>query len=200
MNKKTERATIWAFAALVVIFLFFWVIIGLDPFISAIAGAAGFVVGFLFFEKKKEEVVDQEKTLKDALDLGAKNLSQIRTLEKQIRKPTMVSQIKEIETIFEKILLDIKKNPAKLRNSKQFLDYDVSTTITVLSKYVEIASHNVNDPNIKKTLANVEAAVPTIRDAFEKQQAKVLSDDAMNLDSEIATLAQTINMDGLGKD
>ena len=62
------------------------------------------------------------------------------------------------------------------------------------------ARENVEDDDIRKSLAKVETMLQTIRDAFEKQLGRLLSDDAMDLDAELATLEQTIKMEGLGKD
>jgi 5-bromo-4-chloroindolyl phosphate hydrolysis protein len=182
------------------VFAVFFFLIDVGAIFSIVLGAAAFVGGFFLFERKKSEVIDKENDLRTALEAGEKNLAEIRTIEKKIRKPAMLARIKEIDTILERILVDIKKDPSKLRNARQFLDYYVGSTIKILSKYVEISSQNVSDSGIQGSLARVEGMLGTIRDAFDAQHARILSNDVMDLDTEIQTLDQTIKMEGLGKD
>ena len=68
-----------------------------------------------------------------------------------------------------------------------------------MTMFSELAAKNVNDVAIQTALAKVETMLGTIRDAFEKQLAKLLSGEVMDLDVELNLLQQTINMEGLGK-
>jgi 5-bromo-4-chloroindolyl phosphate hydrolysis protein len=76
----------------------------------------------------------------------------------------------------------------------------LDSTINILNKYVELSAQDIEDEDIKKSLAKAETMLQTIRDAFEKQLGRLLSNDAMDLDAELATLEQTIKMEGLGKE
>jgi 5-bromo-4-chloroindolyl phosphate hydrolysis protein len=172
---------------------------GLIP--SLLVAAVAYVIGFFFlFKVKRPEIVASESTLKTALQEGGRKLAVIQGLEKRIRKSSMISQIKDIEGIIGKILAKIERDPARLKQAHQFLTYYLDSTINILNKYVELGAQNVEDEEIQKALAKVESMLQTIRDAFEKQLARLLSDDAMDLDAELATLEQTIKMEGLGKE
>jgi 5-bromo-4-chloroindolyl phosphate hydrolysis protein len=198
--KKMESDGILAGVLGAAVFVVFFLVIDIGIVFSLLLGAAAFIGGFFLFERKKPADIDRENDLKQAIEIGDKNLLTIKSLEKRIRKGLVVSKVKEIDTIFESILLDIKKDPAKLHNSKQFLDYYVPSTIKILSKYIDISSQNVSSTSIKASLTKVEGMLDTIRDAFDAQHARILSNDVMDLDTEIKTLDQTINMDGLGKE
>jgi 5-bromo-4-chloroindolyl phosphate hydrolysis protein len=93
----------------------------------------------------------------------------------------------------------IQEDPTKLKPSQQFLNYYLDATVNILTKYVDLAGKDVRDAEIQKSLLKVETTLITIKDAFDKQLAKLLSNDAMNLDVEIQVLEQTINSEGLGK-
>jgi hypothetical protein len=58
----------------------------------------------------------------------------------------------------------------------------------------------IRDPGIQASLARVEGMLGTLKDAFEAQLAKLLSNDVMDLDSALQTLKQAIEMEGLGKE
>lgn len=200
MNKKTTADGLLAGIAGAVVFLVFYLLVDIGLVFSLILGVAAFVGGFFLFERKRPEVIEKENDLKSSLDAGDKKLSEIRALERKIQKPSMLSKMKEIEDLIEKILVDIKRDPAKLHNARQFLDYYLDATIQILTKYVEISSQNVKDSSIQASLTKVEGILGTIKDAFDAQLAKLLSNDVMDLDSTVQTLKQTIEMEGLGKE
>jgi 5-bromo-4-chloroindolyl phosphate hydrolysis protein len=200
MNKKTTSDGLLSGIVGAVVFVVFYLLIDTGLVISLILGVAAFVGGFFLFERKRPEVIEKENDLRSSLDAGDKKLSEIRGLERKIRKPSMLSKMKEIDDLIEKILVDIKKDPAKLHSARQFLDYYLDATIQILTKYVEISSQNVKDSSIQASLARVEGMLGTIKDAFDAQLAKLLSNDVMDLDSAVQTLKQTIEMEGLGKE
>lgn len=201
MPNETTRDGLLSGILAAAIFLVFLLIVdaGIGP--SLLVAAVSYVVGFFFlFKVKKPEVIAGESTLKTALQEGARKLAEIQGLEKRIRKSSMTAQIRDIEGIISKVLAKIEHDPARLKQAHQFLTYYLDSTINILNKYVELSAQNVEDDDIRKSLAKVETMLQTIRDAFEKQLGRLLSDDAMDLDAELATLEQTIKMEGLGKD
>jgi len=182
-------------------FLVFLLVIDAGILASLLAGAAAYAIGFFFlFRVKKPEVLAGETTLKEAIQEGSRKLSEIERLGKQVRKGSMTSQVEDIVGIIGKILAKIEHDPASLKRAHQFLGYYLDSTINILNKYVELSAQNVDDENIKRSLAKAETMLQTIRDAFEKQLGRLLSNDAMDLDAELATLEQTIKMEGLGKE
>jgi 5-bromo-4-chloroindolyl phosphate hydrolysis protein len=182
-------------------FLIFLLLFDVGFFLSLVIGAAAFATGFfLLFRVKPEEVLEAENTIKTALDQGTAKLSQIMKLRSQIKKPPVTAKILEIENMITKIITQVGKEPNKLNKAQQFLNYYLDSTINILKKYVELSAQNLGDPSIKASLAKVESMLQTIRDAFEKQLANLLSDDVLDLDTELKVLDQTIKSEGLGKE
>ena len=181
-------------------FVVFYLLIDVGLVFSLILSLGAFVGGFFLFVRKSPEVVDRETDLRLSLDAGEKKHSQIRALARRIRKPSVLARIKEIDVAVEKILGVIRKDPSKLRAARQFLDYYLDATIQILTKYVDISSQDLKDATIQASLARVEGMLGTIKDAFDAQLAKLLTDDVMDLDVAMETLKQTIEMEGLGKE
>ena len=183
-------------AALFLVFLF---VINAGPIVSLVIGGAGFGAGMLLFSRKKPEVIAQEIDLKTAVSNGQKKLVEIQKFQKLIKKPVVVAKVKEICEVIEKILEDLEKDPQDLKAARQFLDYYLDSTIKILNRYVELSAQNISDDSIKASLLKVENMLQTIKDAFEKKLAQLLSNDVMDLDTELSLLDQSINMDGLRK-
>jgi 5-bromo-4-chloroindolyl phosphate hydrolysis protein len=201
MSDETTKDGLFSGILAAAMFLVFLLIIDAGVVASLLAGAVVYAIGFFFlFRVKKPEVIASEATLKEALQEGSRKLSEIQRLEKQVRKASMIPQIKDIEGIIGKILAKIEHDPDSLKQAHQFLAYYLDSTINILNKYVELSAQDIEDEDIRKSLAKVETMLQTIRDAFEKQLGRLLSDDAMDLDAELATLEQTIKMEGLGKE
>ena len=182
------------------IFVVFYFLLDIGVVFSLVFAIAAFVGGLFLFQRRRAEVIEKENDLRSSLDAGDKKHSEIRALQRRIRKPTVLSKLKEIDDVVERILAGIKKDPSKLRHARQFLDYYLDATIKILTKYVDISSQNVRDPGIQASLARVEGMLGTLKDAFEAQLAKLLSNDVMDLDSALQTLKQAIEMEGLGKE
>jgi 5-bromo-4-chloroindolyl phosphate hydrolysis protein len=201
MSDETAKDGLFSGILAAAMFLFFLLFIDAGVLPSLIAGGLAYAIGFFFlFRVKKPEVLASETGLKAALQEGSRKLEEIRRLEKLVRKASAIAQIKDIEAIIGKILAKVEQDPGSLRQAHQFLGYYLDSTINILNKYVGLSSQDVEDADIGKSLAKVESMLQTIRDAFEKQLARLLSSDAMDLDAELATLEQTIKMEGLGKE
>jgi 5-bromo-4-chloroindolyl phosphate hydrolysis protein len=200
MNKKTTPDGLLAGALGAAVFGVFYLLIDVGLVFSLVLGVAAFLGGFFVFQRRRPEVIEKEDDLKSSLDAGDRKHSEIMALERKIQKPSVLSKLKEIDDVVEKILAGIKKDPSKLRTARQFLDYYLDATIKILTKYVDISAQNVRDPGIQASLARVEGMLGTIKDAFDAQLAKLLSNDVMDLDSALQTLKQTIEMEGLGKE
>ena len=196
--KKTNNG-LWSGIIAAAVFLITFLFLDLGLPISLILAAVSFGAGWLFLPTKKPEVAAAEAEVKDALAVGRRKLDQIRALGKNIKKPEMAKSLAEVCAIIEKILSTIADDPKKLNPSKQFLNYYLESTVKIMTMYAELAAKNVNDAAIQTALAKVEAMLGTIGDAFEKQLAKLLSGEVMDLDVELSLLQQTINMEGLGK-
>ena len=199
MNKKTTSDGLLSGVLGAAVFAVFYLLMDIGLVFSLVFAVVAFVGGLFLFQRRRAEVIEKENDLRSSLDAGDKKHSEIRALQRKIRKPSVLSKLKEIDDVVERILVGIKKDPSKLRNARQFLDYFLDATIKILSKYVDISSQNVRDPGIQASLARVEGMLGTIKDAFDAQLAKLLSNDVMDLDSALQTLKQAIEMEGLGK-
>ncbi len=167
-----------------------------------------FVSGTLLFSGKKESPETasggiRKADVEAALQEGARKLELIRSSGKLLQSPTRGSELQgRVHSICQtitKILQEIKRDPDDLKRARQFLSYYLDSTISILDKYRTLSSQDIRDPAIAASLERAEKMLDTLNAAFEKQLAHLLTNDVMNLDSELSLLEKTIDMEGLGE-
>lgn len=200
MNKKSTSSdwilsAVLASGAFLVTYLFIGMVIGVSLLISILF----FISGIFLFQVKKKDVLEQEADLDVSLAEGKRKLGEIRSFEKEIKSAPITVKLQSICLIVEKILAEVTRDPGDLKAARQFLTYYLDATITILNKYVKLSAQNVSDSAIQNSLNRVETMLDTINTAFEKQLTRLLSNDVMDLDTELSLLEKTINMEGLGE-
>lgn len=167
-------------------------------FVSLVISALFFTSGALLFRTGKADASLRVADLEPALIEGKKKLAGIVAFKKQIRDEVIIGKVNTICLTVEKILAEVKRDPGDLKAARQFLSYYLDATINILNKYVTLSMQNVSDSGIKSSLRRVESMLDTIANAFEKQLTRLLSNDVMDLDTELSLLEKTIQMEGLG--
>ena len=135
-----------------------------------------------------------------ALREGQEKLSELRGLSPRISDRSIRSKFDAIVAAAESILNDLKKNPRDIRAARQFLTYYLDATIKIVSRYADLSEKNLPSAEIQDSLRKAESMLDMIHAAFEKQHARLLENDVLDLDAEMALLKQTIQMEGLGEE
>lgn len=182
---------------------FFFIQMSLTP--SLLLGLAGFGGAYLFiyaFRPKPriefnigEGVTPQllETTMKE----GGEKIGVLVDCAKNINNPLVREKIGRIVDVIKRIFTNFEKDPKDIKQAKQFLSYYLDTSIKIVKKYRDLSAQNVRSPEIAATLSKAELMLDSIEKAFEKQHARLLRDDAMDLDTEIETLEKTFNAEDL---
>ncbi len=173
--------------------------------ISAALGIAGIIGGYLMFAQKKIDprLVELARThgiteekLKKIIKHGKKKLREMKKLADQAETESMKQQIMRIYDITEKIYEDFKVDPKDIKAARQFLNYYLDATLSIISQYIDV-SQGVDDPKKEKTRKKIEKLLANMETTFEKQLKKLYEDDYLNLDTEIDVLEKSIKLDGL---
>lgn len=199
MSQKRQADGLLAGLTGALVFLAFYLVLGTGLVVSLVVGVASWAAGFLLFSRKSPVVLAQETEVKEAVAEGRGRLAEIRALGKALKKPSVVALVDQVAEMAERVLTEVETNPKELKQARQFLSYYLDSTLKILTLYVDLGSQNLNDEKIQGSLSRVESLLMTLRDAFENQLKRLLSNDVMDLDTEIALLEQTIKMEGLGK-
>ena len=135
--------------------------------------------------------------VQNVLKESEEKIRELEKLAKQIRNENIRAKIAHIITVVKKIYENIRKDPEKMKLARQFLSYYFDTSISIVNKYSQLSIQDVHSPEISKALQKAEDMLGSIDIAFDKQLAKLLSNDVMDLDVEIETLEKTFKAEDL---
>lgn len=172
---------------------------------ALIAGAVAYLAGFLMFGTKKSRDIDismygiTDEELKKVLTDGLTKMQIMIEYKNKIKNQAVKQKVNNICQIVKEIFDDIKKDPQDIKAARQFLSYYLDATIKILRKYTELSSHRIQSSEMASTLSKTENLLDTIKKAFEKQLANLLSNDVMDLDTEVKVLNQTLRSEGLSE-
>jgi 5-bromo-4-chloroindolyl phosphate hydrolysis protein len=186
-------------------FLVFFFFIQMTLIPALLLGLAGFGGAYIFifaFRPKPriefnigEGITPQllESTMKE----GGEKIGVLVDVAKNITDPAVKAKIARIIEVIKNIFSNFERDPKDIKQAKQFLSYYLDTSIKIVKKYRDLSAQNVRSPEIAATLAKAELMLDSIEKAFEKQHARLLRDDAMDLDTEIETLEKTFSAEDL---
>ena len=174
----------------------------LPTLLLALAGFGGIYLFLYAFRPKPRIQFDigagvTPQLLESTMKEGGEKIKALVDCSKDIKDPGVRAKVARIVDVIKRIFANFEKDPKDIKQAKQFLNYYLDTSITIVRKYRDLSAQNVRSPEIAATLAKAELMLDSIEKAFEKQHARLLRDDAMDLDTEIQTLEQTFNAEDL---
>ena len=122
------------------------------------------------------------------IDACDKAIAEMKRLDDNIADEKISAQIVRLGTLTEKILGQVKADPAKLPQIRKFMNYYVPTTLKLLNAYDRMGAQGVEGENISGTMAKVEQMMGTIVIAFEKQLDSLFGSEALDISTDITVL------------
>ena len=95
------------------------------------------------------------------------------------------------------ILDELRKDPRQLELARGFLSYYLEAAERIVRGYADLSERELDSPEVRQTLARAEASLQGIQQAFDGQLAGLIQNELLDLDSEIALLEKTVQMDNL---
>ena len=146
---------------------------------------------------KQEEKPTGNAELDKMIDDGRKAISEMRRLDDAIKDEKISRDIRRLETVSQSIFDQVKADPSKLPQIRQFMDYYLPTTLKLLNAYDRMDSTGAAGDNITGTKERVENIMGTIVTAFEKQLDSLFGADAMDISTDITVLETMLAREGL---
>ena len=128
---------------------------------------------------------------------GKKAISEMKRLDDAIEDEKISQDIRRLEAVSQKIFDQVKADPSKLPQIRQFMDYYLPTTLKLLNAYDRMDSAGVSGDNITGTKERVEKIMGTIAAAFEKQLDGLFGADALDIATDISVLETMLAREGL---
>lgn len=146
---------------------------------------------------KEEEKPTGNAELDKMISDGKKAISEMKRLDDAIEDEKISQDIRRLETVCQKIFDQVRADPAKLPQIRQFMDYYLPTTLKLLNAYDRMDSAGVAGENISGTKGKVENIMGTIVTAFEKQLDGLFGADALDISTDISVLETMLAREGL---
>ena len=161
--------------------------------ISAVAYGAGTLI---FKDRNKLDLSIDKKNLYDILKEAKEETLQISNISKQIEDKEVVENIEQICDISNKIIDTLSKNPNKLGQARNFLNYYLPVTIKILTRYDEIENQRLNTTESKEFMESVKKMTEKIKNAFNEQLNNMYQTEMIDTDAEIKVFESMLKSDG----
>ncbi len=211
-QKPSAKSTVLAvLAAIGAIAVLQFAVIMLAKFISiplvlpAIIGVGLFFVlrGTFGRSERRKAVAFEGVTfgeIEAILASGKKYTAEMRNAINRLGQSEIRAAVIDLCNIADSILAMLKDDPRDLRIVKQFITYYLEPTHKIILKYAELATARPMPADAVATLERTEQSLANIRRTFLEQKAKMLANDAMDLDTEIKVFESTAGIQpGIGK-
>lgn len=199
-KSRRGRTTVLGGVLGAVAFLAFLFLLQAGLFLSLLAAAGGFVAGLLLANDPRSlrsfSGEPAAKNLDAALAAAEEKLEEFESLIGAIESESVRRKARQIADLERKILEDIEADPKDFGPARGFLSYYQEAAVNILRKYQQILERGASSSEVRASVSKVEPILETIRAAFEKQLARLLENDVLDLDTEITVLEETLKMEG----
>lgn len=144
-------------------------------------------------EKKNAEV---EALLQD----GENYLNRIRAYNDAIPGQEMSDKLDRMALIIERILTQVRKDPDSAQSLRRLMNYYLPTTMKLLQAYTELDQVPNPGETVQQTRSEIESAVDTINQAFEKLLDSLFQDMNWDISSDINVMKHMMAQDDLLRD
>jgi len=178
-----------------------YVALGIELLPSLVISAAAYGAGTLIFkDRSKLNLSIDKKNLYDILKEAKEETLQISNISKQIEDKEVVENINQICDISNKIIDTLSKNPNKLGQARNFLNYYLPVTIKILTRYDEIENQRLNTTESKEFMESVKRMTEKIKNAFNEQLNNMYQTEMIDTDAEIKVFESMLKSDGFLED
>ena len=146
-------------------------------------------------EPEPEEKLTPE--LQSVIYQGKRAIADIRRLNDEIPDERISAQIDLIERLTAQIFDCVRKNPKKLSQIRQFLNYYLPTTIKLMEQYVTLQNQSLKTENITEGMQKIEDLLDKVIIAFQRQLDALFEADVVDITADIRVMEQMMASEGL---
>ena len=148
-------------------------------------------------EKEQETDADLPENAREIIKEGQEYIRTIHKFNDEIPGVEMSEKLFRLESTMDRIVEQVRKQPGSAAELRKLMSYYLPTTVKLLSAYKELDRQTVSGENIVKTKKEIEEALDTINDAFEKLLDSMFQNMAWDVSSDISVMQTMFAQDGL---
>ena len=162
---------------------------------SLAISAAAYGAGTLIF-KDKIDYSTKNTNLYEILKNAKAQTAQIDNISKQLEDRELVTNVQDICNTSNKIIDTLSKNPGKLAQVNNFINYYLPVTIKILQRYDEIENQRLNSEESQKFMKSVRDMIVKIKEAFREQLNNMYQAEIIDTDAELKVFEEMLKSDG----
>ena len=172
-----------------------------------VCGLILYLFTFLIIKEKKQKnseyfnVSAPDNNMTDELiNKIGEHLYKIKTLNNNIADKFVSDELSEIEININKVQAQLKDetiNVKRIRQLDEFFDYYMPLIVKILNSYRRIETNELTGENATETKNQVSSILPVIKKAFEKELDNMLTDEMIDITTDIKVLESMLAKDGL---
>lgn len=161
--------------------------------ISAVAYGAGTLI---FKDRRKIDYSTKNTNLYEILKNAKSQTTQIFDISKQLEDRELIANVQDICNTSNKIIDTLSKNPGKLSQVNNFINYYLPVTIKILQRYDEIENQKLNSEESQKFMKSVRDMIAKIKEAFHEQLNNMYQAEIIDTDAELKVFEEMLKSDG----
>ena len=161
--------------------------------ISAAAYGAGTLI---FKDRSKIDYSTKNTNLYEILKNAKSQTTQIFDISKQLEDRELIANVQDICNTSNKIIDTLSKNPGKLSQVNNFINYYLPVTIKILQRYDEIENQKLNSEESQKFMKSVRDMIAKIKEAFHEQLNNMYQAEIIDTDAELKVFEEMLKSDG----
>ena len=154
--------------------------------ISAVAYGAGTLI---FKDRSKIDYSTKNTNLYEILKNAKSQTTQIFDISKQLEDRELIANVQDICNT-------LSKNPGKLSQVNNFINYYLPVTIKILQRYDEIENQKLNSEESQKFMKSVRDMIAKIKEAFHEQLNNMYQAEIIDTDAELKVFEEMLKSDG----
>ena len=138
---------------------------------------------------------------RELIEEGQRYIQHVQECNEKIPGDEMSEKLDRLELVITRIFREAERNPDVVSDLKKMMSYYLPTTRKLLDAYCELDEQPIRGQNIENTKKEIEVALDTINEAFEKLLDDLFEETAWDISSDISVLQTMLKQEGLtGKD
>jgi hypothetical protein len=144
-----------------------------------------------------EAINTGNEELDEVLNTAMGYMQELTALDVAITNERIDGPIMELVHICQQIFDYIRKNPAKVKQIRQFMSFYLPTTIKLLKNYDDLSREPMKGDNIKTAMTKIEDNMQDVLTAFQKELDSLYQDTALDIAVDIEVMQNMMEEEGL---
>lgn len=173
------------------------------PFFVTLPLAVGVYFGVYTFAKPtvkigriKVDSLRNGEALKALMNEGLEDLNTIRRGATTSKETAIRDNANQLYQTGVRIYEYLNENPDKIPVARRFLTYYLDTAAGIVDKYLKLEKTGVVNQNILALSRQTEQALLTLDEAFQKQFTNLVTNEVIDIETDIQLLEQTLKLEG----